>query len=208
VGIAHAFTGLTQATFRLGEIDEAQHFGHETLVAYQEIGDLWGVAIAFNNLGRMSAELGDDTRAKRFYQKGVAIYRQIGIKSGLANTLGNLGVACYNLGEEQLASEYLREALQIAWEIEAIPAVLENLVGLAPYLAKMGETGPSLELLAFVSHHPSAEHAVREKADKLFAELSADCSPQVVAAARAKAEDIDLDLVTQSMIERIKRQPE
>jgi len=178
------------------------------LAAYQEIGDLWGVAIAFNNLGRMSAELGEDARAKRFYQEGVAIYRQIGIKSGLANTLGNLGVACYNLGEEQPASEYLCEALQIAWEIEAIPAVLENLVGLTPYLARIGEVVRSLELLAFVCQHPSVEHAVREKADNLFAGLSADCSPQVVATARAKAGDMDLDVVAQSTIERIKRQPE
>lgn len=207
VGIAHALTGLTQATFRLGEIDQAERFGHETLATYREIGDLWGVAIAFNNLGRMSAELGDDARAKRFYQKGVAIYRQIGIKSGLANTLGNLGETCYNLGEEQSASEYLLEALKIAWEIEAIPAVLENLVGLVPCLVKMGETGPSLELLVFVSRHLSAEHAVREKADNLFAELSAGCSPQVVAAARAKAEGMDLKVVIQSTIEWIERQP-
>jgi predicted ATPase/DNA-binding SARP family transcriptional activator/Tfp pilus assembly protein PilF len=199
-GIANAFTCLCQASFRLDQAEAAKQYCQGSLEIYQDIGDRWGIAIAYNNLGRIAMELGNPVQAQHLYQESIAVYRQIGIKSGLANTLGNLGEVCYSLGKHTQARQHLYEALKISQETNALPIVLDTLIGLVPLLEQEGKAVESLTLLAFAMHHPAILQSDKEKAAAMFSKLTADLSPEVVATIKAQSQTYELDALVAEIL--------
>ena len=84
--------------------------------------------------------------------------------------------------------------------LRAIPFVLLTLVGIATLLAAEGEKERALELLALVLHHPLSWQWTKDRAAPLVAELEAELSPEVVAAAQARGQARDLEATVAELL--------
>ena len=58
--------------------------------------------------------------------------------------------------------------------------------------AQAGEVSRALELLTLVKHHSASTYEIREKAHKMWGELAAELSPDVIAETKARGMALDL----------------
>lgn len=74
--------------------------------------------------------------------------------------------------------------MQIAAEIDAVPLVLEILVGIAALLTEDGEGGRALECVRFVCSHPAGTGQTRDRAMRLRTQVEQQLSPEEIAEVR------------------------
>jgi hypothetical protein len=79
------------------------------------------------------------------------------------------------------------------------------LVAVARVLARQGDKERALELLALVLSHRISWQMARDQAAPLIAELEAELSPEVVAAAWARGRSRDLDATVRELLVELER---
>jgi tetratricopeptide (TPR) repeat protein len=111
---AKALAGGSWLALRLGDYEQAELLGAESLATYRSIGDEAGVAAALNRLGAAVSAAGDGDRALELQQESADLYRELGDERGLAVVLSNLGYRYVISGDYELAALRCEEALDIA----------------------------------------------------------------------------------------------
>ena len=182
-GAALALNNLGVEASALGDYPEAVRLYRESLAIFQELGDRRGCAFALANLGEVHREMGEYAEAERLNLEGLAVFQEIGDRWGVANVLCNLGAIAQALGKRPASRRYFSQALEMAVELQAVPLILEALVGLSQLLFEEGKPVEALEMVAFVLHHPALDWQDRERAGRLLEALRREVPPEAFAAA-------------------------
>ncbi|MCG8351867.1 MAG: tetratricopeptide repeat protein [Chloroflexales bacterium] len=198
---AYSLNNLAMVTHMLGNHAKAQQLAQESLMIFKQMGDQRGMAYALSNLGAFAQKLGASVEAMHLYRESLNLRRANGDQWGIATTLIQLGVVSSTLDTIQSAYGYLCAALKTALEIRALTVVLEALVELAAVLTCMGETERAYEMLELSLHSPALSQRMRERAERLLADLPAVRVRQIGALAQSSVITKTIEELASSLLE-------
>jgi tetratricopeptide (TPR) repeat protein len=174
---AYSLNDLGLALFMVDEVAEAERLCAEGLAIFNEIGDQRGAAFTLNNLGIINQRLGDHAKAETLSRDSLDLWRADGHHWGMATALTRLGVVTGVVATLEASAAHFREAIQIAFKVRALPAVLDALVELAATLACEGQTDRARQLLEISLRHPSLGRPARLRAEWLAGVLPPPSAP-------------------------------
>lgn len=203
---------LSPVANTLGEHSAAKQWLQENLTISRAIGDRWNMIVCFNQLGALAAQ-GDAEEwpeAKRLHEASLALSKELGNRREMAVSLNYLGYVTCALAEYPEAKQYFLTALQTAMEAQLAPVALDALVGQAILLSheptseivhdRAKKNQRAVELLALVLRHSASSQEVKEKAQRLLAEVAEELSPQQLAAAQERGQARKLDEVVAEIL--------
>jgi tetratricopeptide (TPR) repeat protein len=151
---------------------------------------------------RFQAEMqGEYATALRLYQESLARFTALGDRWAMLLRLGNLGDIATAQGDNDAAQSYYTRALQLAYDLWAVPKMLSALFRIATVLAHRGAPETAIELLALPLQYPATEQAFRDRAALLLAELRAKLDPEVVAQGLERGQQRTLEMTVQSLLQ-------
>ncbi len=180
-GIAFTLYQLGNAARVRGNLSEAKLLLEECLAVSRDAGVV--TAIAMYGLGKVAFDLGEYPEAQRCFQESLATSRELGLRDLKGPIHAHLGDVACALGDYLAAQQHFQEGLQIAMEFQNVLAALYNLIGLANLSAKRGEREHAIELLAHPLRHPAASKEVKDRAERLLAQLARELPAETVTTA-------------------------
>ncbi|GIV98517.1 MAG: hypothetical protein KatS3mg057_3174 [Herpetosiphonaceae bacterium] len=177
-------------------------FEQECLQIAREIGDQMFTGYALTNLAVASFMLSDAEVSERYLQEALALFESTGYRMGLQLCLFYLGTLACEPGDYATSTEHFDRALKVAVDIQAIPEVLSILIGIADRLVRQGATEEAIQLAAVVLSHPASYQLTKQGAENLLAQLRAELSPEVVAAAYERGSARAFEEVVAALLER------
>jgi len=201
-GIAGSLSLLAIDACGLGEYGEAKKLFRESLAIYKEIG-ISGEEGVLGDLGEVANVLGEYAEAIQLAQESLTLSKKLGDHDGIAWSLRVLGDATCGLEDFPGAKKHFHQALEIATTARMTDFAPLTLVEIARLLAAEGEKERALELLALVLHHPASWQWARDRAAPLVAELEAELSPDVVAAAQARGRARNLEATVAELLAKL-----
>jgi predicted ATPase/class 3 adenylate cyclase len=198
--IVGTLEGLGCAALGLREYAEARQVWKEGLALSKERGTHSWSAELLHDLAELANVLGDYAEGMVLSQETLAHVQSLGSPRHMGLAWRVLGEAASGLGDLCRAGRYFYQALVAT---RAVGETVRNpfiLVGVAGLLAAEGEKERALELLALVLRHPAAWQWTKDRAALLAAELKADLPPDVVVAAQARGQALDLDGTVQELL--------
>lgn len=199
-GIANCLNLLGTVARNLGEYTKAKRLHQEVLRICRDLDYPLGIALTSYYLGRTAYLLEDYLEAKRLLTESLTIAQKLAYQRGITQSLNALGSVAYALGEYQEAKNYLLAALKSTQEIKAVSIALDIFTGLANLFIGEGRIAQAAELLAFPLHHTASKRETRDKAGRLFAELTPKLSAQVLATAQEKGKTEQLTTVVAKLL--------
>ncbi len=160
-----------------GRFAAANDYFQQSLTIFRETGERQGVAWPLLGLARLALQQGQLQEARQRAQESRSIFDEVGDRDGLARSLITLGEVDVALGELETAVHHLTQSLTIAASQQAIPIILESVVGFARYQMQQGDIKQALNLFNVVLTHPGTEAVIREQVRQLQAELGETAFP-------------------------------
>jgi len=198
--IAYGLNFLGQSALALGRFDEARKALEESVELNTSVGARWNLGHAFQGLGAVAQAQGEHRKAADLFLKAVDTFTELGGLFYIGQGLAQMGHSLFALGNDIEAERNWRESLRIAAEIHGIPVVLEALVGMASLRAKRGETQSALELLSIVLNHPACDQEIKNRAEKLRAELVKQLSSTEFETVQVQAREKTFDAVVEDLL--------
>jgi len=198
--IAYGLNFLGQSALALGRFDEARKALEESVELNTSVGARWNLGHAFQGLGAVAQAQGEHRQAADLFLKAVDTFTELGGLFYIGQGLAQMGHSLFALGNDIEAERNWRESLRIAAEIHGIPVVLEALVGMASLRAKRGETQSALELLSIVLNHPACDQEIKNRAEKLRAELVKQLSSTEFETVQVQAREKTFDAVVEDLL--------
>jgi len=181
-----------------GRFNESEAHFLSALEIFREEGNRREEGILLGNLGILYDQMGRHEQAMENCRLAIKIHQEVGNKVELAITLGNLGDIFLERELFEEAGEHLSKAVQAADEIGFGPAAGAFRGSLALVFAIQGQREEAHRLLETgepqVAVYP-LEHSklLCKKARVLILEGAPDAARVVLAEARDKVEDIDVE---------------
>jgi len=198
--IAYGLNFLGQSALALGRFDEARKALEESVELNTSVGARWNLGHAFQGLGAVAQAHGEHQRAADLYLKAVDTFTELGGLFYIGQGLAQMGQSLFALGNDVEAERIWRESLRIGAEIRGMPVVLEALVGIASLQAKRGETQSALELLLIVLNHPACDQEIKNRVEKLRAELESLLTPIEIETIQARAGERVFEEVVEDLL--------
>lgn len=170
--IAYSLDFLSSSAYARGAYAEAEKLLREGLTLSQQAGDRFTTAYALNGLGLVKKARGEFIEARRLLDEGIVIWREIGDDASLAHSLNNLGDVLLEMEDFSSAKSNFVEALSAAKKAGLLPIMLDSLLGEAVLRIRACEKEFAVNTLAHIISHPSSAQATKDRAEKLYAELS------------------------------------
>ena len=184
-----ALNYLGTAAYALGEYQKARQLQQEALALSRQLEDRFHAAYALQGLGRICHALGEHAEARGHLEESLGLSREIGDLGSVAQTLTYLGQTLLALQALDQAHGCFVEAITLAREAQAIPIILDALVGEAERLAQTNEPSAALALLTHIPSHPAATQATRDRASRLLVALQAQVPDNSLASLPAHSVD-------------------
>jgi len=172
-GIARAVAGKGLVALGMGGIHltTAADLLQESLDINREISSQIEVIRRLTFLGIVANESHKYADAVDYLREALTSSKEIGFSFGIPWALAGLGWAMTGLGDFKRAQAYLRESIDIAYNDNEVPIILDTLVSIAYY----GQVNPDIDslyetsaLLTFVQQHQSAWQVSKDRASKLL----------------------------------------
>ncbi|MCD6282314.1 tetratricopeptide repeat protein [bacterium] len=201
-GIALSLRNLGVIAYLRGRYKEAEKLFQENLKTYREIGDRSGIANSLNNLGIVAHMQGKYDEAERLYKECLKILREIGDRAGTAMSLNNLGALFIKVERFSDARLHLQEALQVSSEIGARDMNIEGLVTCGYLLVMTGRLKESAVILTGAERQAKEmnyklQPMEQSELDEGMAKVKDTLSAEELAEARARAEEMNLEELTE-----------
>ncbi len=201
--LAGALHFLGGACCAMGDFEVAGDYLYESLALIRAVGDRWLESMALRELGNLAHETGRYQEAASLFLDSLALARETDEHWSLLQALNFLGATMLALNEFDRARAAFSEGLTMAWEMQALPAVMATLAGLAEWATRRAavdeQLRSALTTTYFVLNHPACDQRTREAAQRLESELEERLEPEMVEAARGLAGTITLEeLVTRA----------
>jgi len=198
--IAYGLNFLGQSALALGRFDEAREALGESVELNTSVGARWNLGHALQGLGAVAQAQGEPRQAVDLFIKAKETFTELGGLFYIGQSLAQMGQSLFALGNHVEAEGVWLESLRIAHEINGMPVALEALIGIAGLRAQRGETQPALELLLIVLRHPACDQEIKNRAEKLCAELEARLTPKQIASIQNHATEIDLEVIIEDLL--------
>jgi ATP/maltotriose-dependent transcriptional regulator MalT len=178
-----------------GKFELAREHFEASYALREEFGDSEGMAVALVHLADTAALRGDHREAAQSYRRGLSLYRDLGDRGGRATALCGMGRSECALGDLEQGRDYLLRALDIADAMQFVPLLFDILLGVGELMIAGEDVEAGVEILAFVSQHPNAQHATRQQVDALMDQVSGQLSKSALSATRRRASSHQLENV-------------
>ncbi len=205
---AYILNNMGQIAVALGDNRMGKTHFESSYEIRHDFADPEGMALALINLGNLAIKERSYPEAEAQFRRSRAIFQDINDKGGEAAANWGLGVVFCEQGDYPLTQDYFQQALQLAVEIDYRPVLFGLLVDIAELLWKMEQREQPLTILAFTAHHPTTDHETQIKAITLLTnDYQKMVSPDLFAAATAKGEASDLNLITADLLYQLSLAP-
>jgi predicted ATPase/DNA-binding NarL/FixJ family response regulator len=178
-----------------GKFELAREHFEASYALREEFGDSEGMAVALVHLADTAALRGDHREAAQSYRRGLSLYRDLGDRGGRATALCGMGRSACALGDLEQGRDYLLRALDIADAMQFVPLLFDVLLGVGELMIAGKDVEAGVEILAFVSQHPNAQHATRQQVDGLIEQVSGQLSKSALSGTRRRASGHQLENV-------------
>ena len=162
---------MVPTLLRLGRHEEARSSMYESIALCEQTRNRWGKGTAHRFLGLALAEEGHYADARVELQKSLEIFRDYTEGWDIARTLSYLGDVTQKAGDLKKARAYYLDALPLAIQAQAMPIVMDSLLGLAQLDMKIDHPEGAYELCNFVLKHPASTEDARDGACRLLRTL-------------------------------------
>jgi tetratricopeptide (TPR) repeat protein len=169
-GIGYSLNNLGYMAYLLEKYDEALPHLEESLATLRDVGDRRGIGYALMNLGNVAHARADQQQAGELYLESLQTLQAIGDRLGIAYAQGHLGNVAAAQNNFEAAADHYKAALAAAQTVQAVPVMLDLLVGLAAVKTAVGEMTAAFSLLAVVLNHQATPAKTRERAETTQAE--------------------------------------
>ncbi len=201
-GIAANLGNLGMIVAGQGDHIAARDYHQRSLAIFEAIGDQQGIANSLSNLGFVAYDQRDYAAARDYHQQSLTIIQTIGDQWGIANALINLSFVHLHLRSEQ-AQPSLHRSLAIAQDIQAVPLILEAVMGFARFYLQGIQAAHAAELCGLVQHHPTFDSEVQIRLDELLPQLKERLPSAELQAALERGKTLDLDTVVAELLEEV-----
>jgi predicted ATPase len=184
IGYVSAYVGRT--ALRLGWEAETEAILQAGAQLTQAAGDRFCHALNLEQLALAAQARGDLSEAERLLQASIDGFRETGDAWSLSRALASCGTLMYVLGDLPQAVEHLKSAIRLSLKAHALLTALSALAGLARVYHTQGRTEAALQIVQFVVDHPAATADAEANARDLYTELTAELSPEQVAASERR----------------------
>jgi len=151
------------------------------------------------NLGGIAEYQEDYDGAEHYYQRSLQVVSELGLRQETAATITKLGHIARLQENYQEAFTHYRNAITTANEIDAIPIILECIIGIAG-LSKRPEFALSLLGLAF--NHPATLENIRSDAKPILDDLQSKVGEEAAQAVLEQGKTtLDLSVVVTELLE-------
>jgi len=208
-GIANSLNSLGNLAYDEERYEEAEKLWQESLKISREIGARSETTLCLTNLGVLAYDEERYGEAEKLHYESLKIEREIGDRRGTANSLGNLGDVSIKVGHFADACEYLEEALRIGSELGSQPLTISTLIT-SGYLLAMTDRLSESAMLLFGAERQAKEMNYKlgpmeqNELDEGMAKLKEALSEDDLAEARASAEKMSLEELTEFALEVLK----
>ena len=199
-GMASCFNNLGLVSEALGENIEARQLYADALTIFDQLGHRYGMASCLNNLGNVAAAMEEYEQARKYYQQAFRLREILGDQRGIASVSNNLGRVADILDEHTVAREHFVKALEVGWDSNVIPVVLDSLLGFAELSLHMGLPERGEQLLTLVVNHSASNQETVESASNLLLTLNKDNSKDVVEDLVLSGDEGNLDQIVNEIL--------
>ncbi len=173
-GMASSLNNLGAVAYHMEDYPSAQHYFEQGLEVGKGIEDHHNVAACLNNLGEVARRLTQMDRAKQLHQDSLKLRQKIGDRIGIAYSFNNLGDTSLTLGELEEAFASFQNALQRAMEVQAFPAAIYIMVGIARCFAQQKNWKTCAHLVGFILNHSEKGNDVDVRVRQLLEQIEAE----------------------------------
>ena len=190
---------LAQTAHTLGRLNEIPDLLREELQAAAETNDRFGIALAGVRMALATQSRGNVVDAHRMLIESINHFRDAGDAWFLSHALNFEGKLALAAGNHAEAQESFKEAGRVAFATQAIPILLDALLGLAVLDTEKGHVERALESVLHVLTNPSSTQGTKKRAQQLQSELETKLTPQQIQAVKLRAQSITLDAIAQEL---------
>ena len=198
---------MTLALNNLGRVAEAQGDSktakqryEATLALGQKTGDQALMGLSLSNLGGHALSQKEYDLAKQRFVESLGIQEKINNPLGQVYCWQGLGRVALAQADRNQAQDCFAQALNLAYAIQAIPAVLDVLLAYAQ-LFSQGQ-GPekckAVRYLSFIQQHPASEKDLKAKASKMLSELASLLPQEIFEQAQRDGKALYLEDILQA----------
>jgi predicted ATPase len=214
-GIALAIQFLGWVAFCEGgqRLVEALALYKQALAVYRQIGHRNLLAMSLGDYALAASEVGDAATAFRCAEEGLAITEEIDHRALMSYNLNCLGAAACGLNDLEASRRYLLRALQISAALQIPDSAALTLYLFAQLLLKEGERsdlpaseklqkqGQAVELLALVINQPATWQLIRDRAQRVLAELLESLPADTAATAQQRGREKTLEDIATEVLD-------
>jgi tetratricopeptide (TPR) repeat protein len=176
---------------------------YESIALCEQTRNRWGMGTAHRFLGLALAEEGQFAEAKNEFQKSLEIFSDYTEGWDIARTLTYLGDVTQHMGDLKEARTFYLNALPLAIQVQAIPIVLDALVGLAQLAVQTENFVEAYELSSFVLHHLASTEESKDRARMLLHRVESCLTTEQMEMLQAKVNTHSLEsMVDQLLLNR------
>ncbi len=179
------------------EFPEAEAIYKDGLTIADRIGEQHLGGMAINNLGMVAMLTEQFDEASYYFQRTLEQSRRIGAQQAAANALTNLGHTAAYQQNNPLAGLYFVEAIETALAANAVPILLEALVGLAEIT---DNTTQARQWLSSLAQHPAASGGIASQIQTALETINQKVEAEADTSAATSSEEV---LTLETIIEQI-----
>jgi len=169
-GMATSLNNIGITCVMDGQLDAGISFFQRSLELRYAIKSLNGIAESLSNLGYVHTLQGQHEEALKLYGQSLELLEQFHDQGLQANCLTNLGTSYLAIGDER-ANKIFCQSLAIAWDIQQIPLLLENIISMAKLYFRQDQISLSAELVGFVKYQETVDPDLNASLSELLSEL-------------------------------------
>jgi tetratricopeptide (TPR) repeat protein len=198
ISLAAGYLGQTAHT--LGRFDEVPDLLREGLQAAAETNDRFGIALAGVRMALAAQSRGNGSVARRYLKESIQHFREAGDAWFLAHALNFEGKLALAAGESEQAEQSFREAGKVALTTQALPMLLDAMIGLAMLDAEQGQPERALLVVMHIVENPSSTHDTKNRSEKLRAVLLQQLTETQIESVKARLQHTSFDSLVHELL--------
>ena len=191
---------MVPTLLRLGRHEEAIASMYESIALCEQTRNRWGMGTAHRFLGLALAEEGQYAEAKNEFQKSLEIFSDYTEGWDIARTLTYLGDVTQNISDLKEARVFYLKALPLAIQAQAIPIVMDALVGLAQLAVQTENFVEAYELSSFALHHLASTGETKDQARMLIQRVESCLPAEQMEMLQAKVNTQSLESIAEHLL--------
>ena len=161
-------SNLGNLSMSMKHYDEAEDYFQQALALANDLNFQEPLQHVYSGLAMVTIELDDLSKAEAFAQEALRLALKSGERNIEVEALRSLAKISALQGDEEKTNKLLLKAIQLAWEVSALPYLQDVLVDLAELKIKQKDVGLAQRILKLAEHHKATSQATKEKAQQLL----------------------------------------